>query len=293
MTDPAHVARRVAELIGASVDRAVTVPGGDICKAWRVGTTAGPVFAKTLAHAPAGFFATEAAGLAWLTAPGVVPVPRVLGHGPDILVLDWVPPGGGGRAADIAFGRGLARVHAAGADGFGAVPPRGATAGFLARLGVSDHPVDSWVDFFVHQRVEPLAAEADRRGVLPEGTLTRLDRLGGRLLAGDGSLTGPPEPPARLHGDLWAGNVIRSVDGRVWLIDPAAHGGHRESDLAMMRLFGGFDESVFDAYAELVPLADGWVDRVPLHQLPPLLVHACLFGGAYGATVDRIVRGYL
>ena len=98
-------------------------------------------------------------------------------------------------------------------------------------------------------------------------------------------LGGPTEPPARLHGDLWAGNRLVGADGENWLIDPAAHGGHREFDLAMMRLFGGFGADCFAAYADVFPLADGWERRVPLHQLAPLAVHAIKFGGAYvGAT---------
>jgi fructosamine-3-kinase len=98
-------------------------------------------------------------------------------------------------------------------------------------------------------------------------------------------LAGPPEPPARLHGDLWSGNVIAGADGRARLVDPAAHGGHREVDLAMLRLFGGPSERCFAAYDEAAPLAPGHADRVALFQLLPLLVHAVLFGGSYGARV--------
>jgi fructosamine-3-kinase len=94
------------------------------------------------------------------------------------------------------------------------------------------------------------------------------------------------EPPARLHGDLWAGNRLVDTAGSSWLIDPAAHGGHREFDLAMMRLFGGFGDECFAAYEAVSPLAAGWADRVPLHQIAPLVVHAIKFGGGYvrGAT---------
>lgn len=263
--------------------------GGDICEAWLVRTSEGNLFAKTMPGAPTGFFATEAAGLAWLAEPGTLPVPEVIGHDRDILVLAFVETGRRTRATSEIFGRGLARLHATGAAGFGAAPPGGGTAGFLARLGVVDDVESSWVEFFVTRRLEPLAAEADRRGVLPEGTRSDLERLAHRL---DGDLAGPVEPPARLHGDLWGGNVIWAADGHGWLIDPAAHGGHRESDLAMMRLFGGFDDAVFAAYDEQAPLAPGWIDRVGLHQLPPLLVHACLFGGSYGAEVARVIDGY-
>ena len=109
--------------------------------------------------------------------------------------------------------------------------------------------------------------------------------MAGRLA----ELGGPPEPPARLHGDLWAGNRLVGSGGESWLIDPAAHGGHREFDLAMMRLFGGFGDACFAAYAEVAPLAEGWQERVPLHQLAPLVVHAIKFGGGYvGASVQAL-----
>ena len=116
---------------------------------------------------------------------------------------------------------------------------------------------------------------------------TGLGAVAGRL----DEIGGPAEPPARLHGDLWAGNRIVGAGGRSWLVDPAAHGGHREFDLAMMRLFGGFGPSCFGAYDEEYPLADGWVDRVALHQIAPLVVHAIKFGGGYvSAATDAISR---
>jgi fructosamine-3-kinase len=106
-------------------------------------------------------------------------------------------------------------------------------------------------------------------------------------------LCGPVEAPARLHGDLWGGNVLAGADGSGWLIDPAAYGGHREIDLAMLRLFGSPSERILNAYAEEFPLAEGHAERVELFQLLPLLVHAILFGGHYGAAVGRAARRYL
>jgi fructosamine-3-kinase len=107
-----------------------------------------------------------------------------------------------------------------------------------------------------------------------------------------GELAGPPEPPARLHGDLWSGNVLAGADGRPWLVDPAAYGGHREVDLAMLRLFGAPSPRVLSAYEEAYPLAAGHEERVELWQLLPLLVHAVLFGGGYGASAERAARRY-
>jgi fructosamine-3-kinase len=113
--------------------------------------------------------------------------------------------------------------------------------------------------------------------------IDRLEALAGRL----GDLGVPVEPPARLHGDLWAGNRLVDERGVSWLIDPAAHGGHREFDLAMMQLFGGFGPACVDAYDDAFPLASGWRARIPLHQLAPLAVHAIKFGGGYAAATDR------
>ena len=115
-----------------------------------------------------------------------------------------------------------------------------------------------------------------------------MERVSARLV----DLVGPPEPPSRLHGDLWQGNVMAGSDGHGWLIDPSAYGGHREIDLAMLRLFGAPGGGVFEAYAEVAPLADGWEDRVGLYQLLPLLVHALLFGGSYRGSAEQMARRY-
>ena len=105
-------------------------------------------------------------------------------------------------------------------------------------------------------------------------------------------LVGPPEQPARLHGDLWQGNVMADTSGHPWLIDPSAYGGHREIDLAMLSLFGSISERMLDAYRERLPLADGWRERVGLYQLMPLLVHALLFGGSYRQSAERMALRY-
>lgn len=292
MTAPTEVVAWVRELLGEDCDGAQTLAGGFIGEAWRVTTDNGPVFAKTKTDAPPGFFTTEAAGLDWLRAPGIVAVPEVLGVDERILVLDFIEPGRPTTDAAARLGAGLAQLHAVGADGFGAIPPGGGTAGFLGRLGVADEVCATWSEFFVTHRVDPLAAEAERRGALPAGTKARLARVAERLFDPDDDLAGPQVSPARLHGDLWGGNVLWGADGNAWLIDPAAHGGHPEADLAMMHLFGGFPAATFDAYDEVVPPLEGRDDRVALHQLAPLLVHACLFGGSYGGEVDRVARRY-
>ena len=128
-----------------------------------------------------------------------------------------------------------------------------------------------------------MARDAD---ALPDHTIEAMEGLAGRL----DHVGAADEPPARLHGDLWSGNRLVGADGGNWLIDPAAHGGHREFDLAMMRLFGGFHADCFDAYEAAHPLSEGWANRIPLHQIAPLVVHAIKFGGGYVGAAERAVE---
>jgi fructosamine-3-kinase len=129
---------------------------------------------------------------------------------------------------------------------------------------------------------------ARERDALRPRAVAAVERVCVRL----GELAGDPEEPARLHGDLWSGNVMADARGRPWLVDPSAYGGHREVDLAMLVLFGSPSPRVLAAYEESAPLATGWQERVELYQLLPLLVHALLFGGSYGAAAERVALRY-
>jgi fructosamine-3-kinase len=226
----------------------------------------------------------EAAGLRWLAEAGA-PVPAVLGADQDWLVIKLVPDGSPGPAEAERLGRRLARMHAAGAPAFGAPPPGGPEDAWIGLAPMRNHPAGDgdWARWYAEDRVLPYLRTAVDRGAIGAGAeAAAVERVCARLA----ELAGPPEPPARLHGDLWSGNVLwdggAAGDGR--LIDPAAHGGHRETDLAMLRLFGcPHLERLLTGYQEVSPLAAGWPERVPLHQLFPLLVHAALFGASYGA----------
>jgi fructosamine-3-kinase len=273
---------------GASV--VARVGGGDINEAFRVVLAGGrEAFVKTRPDAAPGEYAAEAAGLRWLAEPGAVRTPDVLEVGDEHLALAWIAPGRLDAAGAEEFGRGLAETHAAGAACFGW--PTGATGGATAGFGslrLPNEPAADWPSFYAERRLRPLARIARERGALASTAITAVEAVCERLP----ELVGPPEPPARLHGDLWSGNVMAGADGRAWLIDPSAYGGHREVDLAMLRLFGAPSERVFAAYDELAPLAEGWRERVELHQLLPLLVHALLFGGSYAGAAARVAARY-
>jgi fructosamine-3-kinase len=264
------------------------VGGGDINEAFRVVLADGRrAFVKTRADAHAGEYDTEAAGLRWLAEPGALRTPDVLEVGKDHLALEWIDRGGLDGDGAEELGRGLAATHEAGAPHFG--DPRGEGSSGFGSLRLPNGPTEDWPSFYADCRLAPLARIARERGALSGAGIAAVERVCERL----GELVGPAEPPARLHGDLWSGNVMADADGRPVLIDPSAYGGHREIDLAMLRLFGApGGERVFAAYHERAPLADGWQERVELYQLLPLLVHALLFGGSYCGAAERVALHY-
>ena len=229
MTRQPLVARRAEDLLGAAVVATAPVAGGDIATATRLrlcnGTTA---LMKTLPHAPADFFESEAAGLRWLAESGGVLVPEVLAVDQECLILAWVEPGKSSVRRRRGLRPGPRRDARAGAPAYGLDRD-----GYIGRLPLPNRPADTWAEFFATRRVLPYLKLARDRGAIEEEDAAAVEAVLGRLPA-----LVPDEPPARLHGDLWNGNVLWGADGRAHVIDPAAHGGHRETDLAMLALFG-------------------------------------------------------
>ena len=242
----------------------------------------GPRAALRTKHQSPQATAAEAAGLRWLRAADAVPIPEIVAELPEMLALEWVDSGEPSREAAERFGRELAQLHRAGAPAFGAEWP-----GFFGSLPMDNTPSDGpWSSWFAVSRLEPyLKLSADR------GSLSAPDVRAVSAVLANLARYGGDEPPARLHGDLWQGNLLWGPGRRVWLVDPAAHGGHRETDLAFLAAFGGapFLDRIVESYEEVWPLSEGWRERVPLHQLSLLLVHTALFGGAYRSSVMTAV----
>ncbi len=276
----------VEQRLQSTIQRMTSVKGGDFAEAFRGVLADGRcVFIKTHTQPPAHFFSTEAAGLVWLRERGRARVPKVLvvSDDPPLLVLTWIEQGEANTHTEVEFGRLLAQLHQADYPLFGRLDQR--TTGSQA---LPNNNCPSWSEFYATQRLLPLAEKANDAKVLSTKDINRLESVANRLA----ELAGPLEPPALLHGDLWAGNRLIDRQGKSWLIDPAAYGGHREFDLAMMRLFGGFEEACFSAYQEVFPLGQAWQERIALHQLAPLVVHAIKFGGSYVASVRNVLRQY-
>ena len=288
MNEP--LAAAVSRALGTRVRSSSPLAGGDINEAWSAELADGrQVFVKSNRHAHPDMFPSEARGLAWLAEPGVIRVPAVLAASdpaspePGFLVLELIRPAARMRGYDEALGRSLAALHRAGASCVGLDHDN-----FIGTLPQPNQPCAGWSEFYARRRLMPQVARAIEHRRAPHAWMAAFERLEAML----DQIAGPPEPPARLHGDLWSGNLHTDERGRPCLIDPAVYGGHREIDLAMLELFGSPSERFFGAYHEVYPLAPEREQRVALYQLYPLLVHVNLFGGSYVSAVERALRCY-
>lgn len=282
----AGTAARAEALLGVDVVSTTPVAGGDICTTTRMRLSNGRnALIKTRPNPPEGFFQREAEGLRWLREANGAAVAEVLGVEDECLIIEWAEPERPSSETAEQFGRDLARTHAAGAETFGA-----AVDGYIGLAPLPNRPLPAWPEFYASRRVMPYVKAARDHGRLSEEQAGDIETLMDRLH----EFSGPEEEPSRIHGDLWSGNIVWSAECGATLIDPAAHGGHRETDLAMLALFGAPHlDYILDAYDEASPLADGWRDRVGLHQLHPLLVHALLFGGSFGERAATAARSVM
>jgi protein-ribulosamine 3-kinase len=296
VTLPDVLRRRIEQRVG-TVRVLTAVGGGCINQAARVEVADRPAFLKYNPSAPPGFFTAEARALDALRAvEGGPRIPHVIdvfdassdgGSGePSWLLLEWLEPVRRTTAFGARLGCAVAALHAPADGGWG-----WGGDNFIGALPQANGPTAKWADFWRERRLEPQLRISQDAGRMP-GTSREWDRLFAALPSA--LAVADDEGPSLLHGDLWSGNVLCTGDGEPALVDPAAYRGHREADLAMAELFGGFDAGFHRAYREARPLADGYETvRRPIYQLYYLLVHVNLFGGGYVAQAAAALRGAL
>jgi fructosamine-3-kinase len=292
MVLPPALSDKLAEVLGARIQHAEAVYGGDINQAACVECGGTPYFIKWNASAPPAMFPAEAHGLQLLASADAIRVPAVIAQGdadgacPAFLVLEWIETGGRRSEADTMehFGAGLAELHRYTAALHGLDRDN-----FIGRLPQPNVQMASWAEFYRERRIGFQMELARQRGRLPGRREALLNRLMDRLpdLLDDAAI-----PPSLMHGDLWGGNYLADDQGEAVLIDPAVCYGHREMDLAMSELFGGFSPRFYEAYFDAYP-APGYPERRALYQLYYVLAHLNLFGESYGGRVDSIAEHYV
>lgn len=268
------------------------VNGGDINEAYAVDTKEGGLFLKlNLALKYPSMFENEAEGLEALHQVSKLKVPEVIASGThedqQYLFMSWLEKATLKPDTWILLSEGLTQLHQVTHKQFG-----WSSSNYIGSLIQPNDPADTWEEFYATQRIMPLIEVLFNAGSMEKTDVTAAEKVCSHFKD-----VFPNEPPALLHGDLWAGNfmAVQSVHGNCnnvqpSIFDPAVYYGHREMDIGMMQLFGGVDKQVYEVYNELYPLEKNWRDRLPLTQLYPLLVHAILFGGSYIEKCRSILK---
>ncbi|MES2208374.1 MAG: fructosamine kinase family protein [Pseudomonadota bacterium] len=274
----------IEQLLNDNVLSATPVAGGDINLAYCAQLASGhKVFVKTHTAPAVSLYLREAEGLTLLHKAQALRIPNVLAVSERMLVLEWIEISRPHKHFDERLGHGLAKLHRASLPTFGL-----AHDNFLGSLPQINTPIPVWSDFYRERRLYPLIQYAHKNKIIDKNLFKRSMKLCERLHL----LCGSQESIARLHGDLWSGNIICDKNGSPTLIDPAVYGGHREIDLAMLRLFDSPSPRFFAAYEEIYPLDSEANERIPLYQIYPLLAHICLFGKSYIPSLITALKHY-
>lgn len=267
------------------INHAESIRGGDINETYKLSTNEGPFFLKLNdARRYPDMFAKEYSGLETLRSTGAINIPRPICYGARngraFLLTTFMQKGGVVPDFWESFAASLGKLHQDTQPHFGFNEYN-----YIGSLKQYNTPYSSWAVFYAFNRLMPLGRQAYDRHLLDKADIQQLEGICKRLPS-----IFPEEKPALLHGDLWSGNFMVGPDGRACIYDPAVYYGHREMDLAMTRLFGGFDNKFYNSYQYLYPLASGWQQRIGICQLYPLLVHVILFGGNYVDDVREILK---
>lgn len=263
------------------------VSGGSINDAYRLETSEGRFFLK-MNHSSRypNMFDAEKRGLELLCL-SAFKIPRPIATATvgdyQFMLMEWIEKGVPKRDFWNEFGRGLAALHSISGQAFGLDHDN-----YIGSLPQSNRERQNWSDFYREERLTPQMNLAKSQGRLTTGMKIGFDGLFEKL-----ETIFPVEKPSLIHGDLWSGNLMVADSGSPSIFDPAVYFGHREMDLAMMALFGGFGNDWVDAYNEVYPLENGWRERIPIGQLYPLMVHVNLFGGSYGRDVESILKRFV
>jgi len=282
---PSEIKRKLITQLGNALNTTVTLTGatlltgGCINNAVKLNTDKGIFFVKWNTNAKANMFQSESRGLKVLKDTNTICIPNVLCFDEDFLILEFIPPSNPDNAFWENFGRKLALMHQKTHPKFGLNFDN-----YIGSLAQTNTKMDDWVSFFIQKRLQTQLSIGDFTANIKSDFEKLFQKIPNIF---------PVEKAALLHGDLWSGNFLVKGGDTPVLIDPAIYYGNREMDIAMSKLFGGFNSDFYFAYNESYPLENGWEERIQICNLYPLLVHVNLFGGAYINQVKNILSYYV
>ena len=286
---PLSIRSDIESILYAPIINATPVQGGDISDSYKVELEDGQAFFlkchKKNLQTTRPMFAQEAKGLNTLrsasdSASDSLKIPEVISHKNSYLLLEYIEEQEHGN--DFQFGVDVANLHRNSNELYGFFD-----SNYIGSIDQSNRYHADWLEFFFRERIEPLAKKLIDKGLLSSKYIKIFERVFNYTY-----VIFPDEPPALLHGDLWSGNYMYAANGQVALYDPAVYYGHREMDLSMTTLFGGFNPAFYDGYQTEYPLQPGWEERQKLCQLYPLLVHALIFGGNYVQQSEALLKRF-
>jgi fructosamine-3-kinase len=281
---PEHIIKKLQSFLDLEITGLNPQSGGDINEASILTfETGSKYFLKWNTSASDSMFETEAKGLELISnAKTELVIPDVILSGKSFLLMSVIDHGSGNSDSDFNFGIELAKLHKHSSESFGLDHDN-----FIGKLYQKNTVHHNWADFFISERIEPQIKLGIDSGKFSNSIFGKIQRLSSNI-----DTIFPKEPSALLHGDLWSGNYMFTKNGKASIYDPAVYYGHREMDLSMTRLFGGFSSEFYGGYQSEYPLADGFQQRIDLCNLYPILVHANLFGGGYVNQALRIIDKY-
>ncbi|NJX16249.1 fructosamine kinase family protein [Tamlana crocina] len=274
-------------ILNENIERVSTVHGGDISTAYKIETVTNAYFLKTNQVSKAlNMFEIEANGLQLIANTNTIKTPKVLAYNRfdnhAFLLMEFIESKSPSAKDFEHLGQQLAQLHQCDSENFGLD-----TDNFIGSLPQSNTQHSNWVDFYIHERLHPQFKLAHRKSLLASSEIPSVEKMGNSL-----SQLFKNIKPSLLHGDLWSGNYLISEDDTPYLIDPAVYFGHNEVDIAMSKLFGGFGESFYQVYAEIIPFSNETSARMEIYQLYYLLVHLNLFGNSYRNSVKTILKKF-
>lgn len=284
---PNHIETHLSTILGHDLHHVRSVSGGSINRAYKITAGSSDYFLKINASAPPDFFTREAEGLSELKkggtdliVPEVIAVEEPSDYHPGFLLMEFIPSSHSGDS--FSFGAELAKLHQTKRRRFGFH-----TDNYIGSLPQKNSDHENWISFFSECRIEAQLKMAIGSGKLKSGILSNWERL----LSTFPDMI-PECSPSLLHGDLWGGNYLFDETGSAVLIDPAVYYGHPEMDLAFSKMFGGFSHDFYRGYESVEPLEPGFEERVPVHNMYPLLVHVNLFGGHYTSQFTSFLKRF-